>query len=396
MTNFWRSLSFLFSTCLCAGALAQSVPSTRPAGNTKVMAIPLSSEELELRMEAAKTEALRWKDIVTRRPDDDLLSEVQKLVDPGKEAVQSSLTGSSTGSSAPQFDLQSIKTVVFISLSMPERTLRALLNQGSGRDDTMFVLRGWSPPNMQGVLERLAPMIDKREAPPTVMFHPEAFRLYKVSQVPVVLHKTKAGPWRRTTGEISLDGAIEEIERGPKAFVGPTWKVEEPDILEIIEERARKFDWEGTVRQARQRAYDRMFDGIQVPSASVTSNTSFDPSIVVDKDVRDPQGRLIVARGTVVNPLDHQPFSAAVIAIDPYDQKQLVLAQQWINEYPNSIVFVTRNAIHSDGRPTWAVLGKQTYPLNESYLNRFGIKAVPSLVRQFGKRMMVHTEAVAQ
>ncbi len=393
MNNSVRSCILFCSLAL----LSLSLQAQSTASATE----PLTPAELDAVQARAQAQSKVWEEILSKQPPAELMREAEAMVKGGKEHVLQQIAGSA----APQHDMSDINTVVFISMSMPETTLKSLLNQGTGRADTIFVLRGWMPLNdasaakpkpitgFQEIMNRLGTLIKDQEHPPTIMIHPYAFETYKVEHVPVVLHKRSTGVWKRLTGEISIDGAIEEIERGRTTAVGPVWKVAEPNILNIIEERARRYDWNLALKNARQRSLDRLFDGMEVPYAKSTSSTLFDPSVVVDRDYRGADGKIILARGTIINPLDKQPFSSAVIAIDPYDIGQLKLAKQWLQDNPNAIVFVTRNAVHADGRPTWEVLGIRTYPINELAMQRFGISSVPSLVKQFGRKMLVHTEA---
>ncbi|WP_420213346.1 TrbC family F-type conjugative pilus assembly protein, partial [Burkholderia aenigmatica] len=256
------------------------------------------------------------------------------------------------------------------------------------------LLRGWKPPYFRELIGKIKKAMPQGKPEATVFIDPQAFEKYGVSVVPVTLHKrTSDKHWYQLTGEISVDGAIDEIERGRAGrVVGNTYAIAEPNILDVIRERMARIDWSKQIAHARQSAVQAPFNGVEIPVASKTESHLFDPSITLSRDVTNPaNGQLLAARGTRINPLDLQRFPYTVVAIDPYDARQLRWASAIVKTNPKTLVYVTRNAMHSDGRPTWNVLGTRTFPLNEQAVSRFDIRTVPTRVEQEGRAMRVTT-----
>ncbi len=281
------------------------------------------------------------------------------------------------------------KTVVFISLSMPESTLRALFAQGRSREDVLFVVRGWQPPYFTKVMQKIRSYFpDQEVSDVNVVIDPYPFRVYQVSQVPVFLHQRKGGDWRRLTGEISLDGAIEEIDAGNfNRNVGRSYKIAEPDVVVEFQKRADGYDWEKEKERLVQKALAKLDSdapSVELPRVEVSRDIYVDPSITLGEDVVAPNGTVAAKAGTQINPLAYMAFSKAFIAFDPDDAKQVAIAKRWLKA-TSATLLATHLAPTAKGKPTLAArMGQPVYSLSSLLVERMGIVAVPSLVQQQG------------
>ena len=96
---------------------------------------------------------------------------------------------------------------------------------------------------------------------------------------------------------------------------GETWPVAEPDLLAQIEARLAEMDRSGELArlqgEARARARASLEEPQPVPGiapARTERTRLFDPSITVERDIRGPDGTLVAAAGTRVDPFAHAPF----------------------------------------------------------------------------------------
>lgn len=290
------------------------------------------------------------------------------------------------------------KTVVFVSLSMPEADLKNLFAQGRGRADVLFVLRGWKPPAFVALAQKVKRlMMDAGGLDINVVIDPYPFRTYNVKQVPVFLHERSGGDWRRVTGAISLDRAIDEIERGNfNKTLGVTYRIAEPDIVEEIQKRADGFDWEKEKAKITAR-YETNMDGskplVTLPRVEVSREFFVDPSITVNEDVIGSDGKVAVPKGATVNPFSIMNFSKSFIAFDPSDAKQVLLAQRWTRERGPVMLLATHLPAPTKGKPTLAqMMGQSVYPLSPELVERFGIVAVPSFVQQQGLLLRINEQ----
>lgn len=54
----------------------------------------------------------------------------------------------------------------------------------------------------------------------------------------------------------------------------------------------------------------------------------YDPSLTLEKDVKDHQGNLIAAKGSVINPLDKVSWGAPLLLFDGDDPEQVAWAKE--------------------------------------------------------------------
>lgn len=122
--------------------------------------------------------------------------------------------------------------VVFISMSMPEATLKRLVSQAA-RARARLVLRGLSDGSLVRTATRIQALIGRQQA--GIEIDPRDFDRYAISQVPTFV-LVKAGSMSATTGcstgqcagtthasvagDVSLDYALREIADRAPAFRG--------------------------------------------------------------------------------------------------------------------------------------------------------------------------------
>ena len=117
--------------------------------------------------------------------------------------------------------------LVFVSLSMPREALKRIVEQAEMAGATL-VFRGLKGDSMMKMGEEIKAIIGDSNV--SVAIHPPAFQQFSVTRVPaVVLARpeassvldsgcSKAGTFVKVTGDVSLEYALEYIER-----TSPTW-----------------------------------------------------------------------------------------------------------------------------------------------------------------------------
>ena len=114
---------------------------------------------------------------------------------------------------------------------------------------------------------------------------------------------------------------------------GATWPVAEPDLLEQIEEKLTDMQRSGELarieREARSRTRSRLEEPDPVPGiapAREHRSRLFDPAIVVERDIRLPDGTLIAAAGARVNSLGGHGFSRDLLFVDGRREAEIAWA----------------------------------------------------------------------
>ncbi|WP_250439392.1 TrbC family F-type conjugative pilus assembly protein [Delftia tsuruhatensis] len=336
---------------------------------------------------------------------DFLMQPAQKAewIDEAKERLQSKAPRSEASRSAPEqdFDIQ-----VFISTGMPEGVLRQLFRQALAKDPKRirFVVRGFEPQKVGALLSKLRHLLpDPYNDDVIVEVDPNAFRAYAVDAVPVYLVKDKAkDKWFEIRGTASLDLAQDFARRGGSYTAGDLYPIAEPDILAVIEERARKYDWEPAMKRAQARAAQNLRPTFDLPTSSRNATAYFTPTFTAPHDITSPgqngRGEVLIARaGQTFALLDYTRLQVPVLVFDATDPRQLSLVRQWIQrpEYKGADVFVVgSNAVARDTTTPVSsdlqhLLKRPVFPMPRRLAERFGVDAVPAIVEQEGRNLRI-------
>ncbi len=276
--------------------------------------------------------------------------------------------------------LKGVNAIVFISASMPDGSLRDLFGEARGRQDVQFVLRGWD--DLPGLGKRLQEMMGKETI--NIVVHPELFRGYKIEAVPVFLIQKK-GSWYRVTGNVSLARAFELAGtlKDPGEHQGEVYNVAEPDMLKVIEERVASYDWETAAREAGERSYGHWIGYADLPPAEHPDERRVDPSLVASMDITLPDGRVVVRAGDRVNPLDYIGLEKPVVIFNPQRRCEL----EYARSFPKDAFFLATSVsiqfLESFPREVFVVVPEA--------VERFGLRATPSVVVQEGQALKVTT-----
>ena len=141
--------------------------------------------------------------------------------------------------------------------------------------------------------------------------------------------------FRSFAAAIAITAALSVLPAGAAdlGVRGATWPIAEPDLLEQIEARLSVMQRSGELarieREARSRARSRLEEPDAVPGiapARETRSRLFDPSIAVERDIRLPDGALIAAAGTRVNPLARHALSRDLLFVDGRREAEIAWA----------------------------------------------------------------------
>ena len=166
---------------------------------------------------------------------------------------------------------------------------------------------------------------------------------------------------------------------------GAVWPVAEPDLLAQIETRLGEMEASGEMVRMRREAVERARQRIEAPArvegikaALVRRTRLFDPSIILDRDVRTADGTLMAARGARVNPLDAQPLTRDLLFID--GTRPVEVGWALGHGRPARIVLVAGRPLdlmRIHGRPFFFDQGGRLS-------KRLGLRATPSVVAAEG------------
>ncbi len=175
--------------------------------------------------------------------------------------------------------------------------------------------------------------------------------------------------------------------------VGPVYPIAEPDMLATIQERLQSLKETGELvrikeeAQARYRAYASNPPGVKLPRAQEQRTYYHDPSITVPYPIQDHQGKIIHPAGATVNPLEHMVLSKQLLFFDGADPVQTAWARERITtgEIPIKSILSRGPVLElMQEWNTWLYVDQRG-----TLVQRFGIQALPAIVRQEGKQLRI-------
>ena len=178
---------------------------------------------------------------------------------------------------------------------------------------------------------------------------------------------------------------------------GAVWPIVEPDLLAQIHARLTHLEKTGETARLNEELKRRTIARVNRPepvvgigSASATRSWRFDPTITVEREIADDKGRVIIAAGTRVNPLDTVPLRSTLVFLDGDDPAQLAWAARRFGATRAKLILVR-------GAPLELMKARQRrfyFDQGGSLVKHFGIRAVPATVEQQGRVLIVTEQAI--
>jgi conjugal transfer pilus assembly protein TraW len=176
--------------------------------------------------------------------------------------------------------------------------------------------------------------------------------------------------------------------------LGAVYPIAEPDALVELREKAARVDWKihfDREKLARKVRSFRPSDLKHLPAAVRDRAFLSDLSYTLDVDIPDGKGGILYPKGYTFNPLDYVHLRRTIVVINGRDRRQV----EWFRKSPwyrdmNVMLLLTDGnyAVLGEG------LGRPVFYANSLIIDRLGLKAVPSVVRQQGRYMEVREYAV--
>lgn len=176
--------------------------------------------------------------------------------------------------------------------------------------------------------------------------------------------------------------------------IGPTYDIKEPDLLEEIHAKLLAKQASGELARMQEEGHKRAMASVREPkpvsevSKTMVARTRYwDPSIVIQENIVDEKGRVLVPKGTVANPLDHMQMSKSMLFFDARDPDQVAYARQALSKVGKTVTPILVGGAVIDLMKQWKT--RLYFDQQGTLVKKFGIKQVPAWVYQEGRVMRI-------
>lgn len=175
---------------------------------------------------------------------------------------------------------------------------------------------------------------------------------------------------------------------------GQVFEITEKDLLEEIQQKLVKLHKNGTLDDIQKQHALQAQKSIRRPKAveGITRTKHarvwlHDPSLLISKDIKDHLGRIFVKAGTVINPLDTVKFTRPFLFLDGDDKEQIAWLKQSfkLDESVLKVILINGTPLTLSEELAMPVYFDQGGKLTQ----HFHIKAVPAVIKQQGKKLLV-------
>ena len=307
-------------------------------------------------------------------------------------------------------------TYIFVSYSLGDEALKAMMKRNASKAHTVFVMRGI--PESMGLgegISRMQALASQVEPMPNIIIDPMLFTLFGIKAVPSVVRATT--PEQSVLSKDAKPTLIAKVEglhndawlldrvsmghTGDLGQQGPIKAIDEPDMIEMMKKRILAIDWEEKKTQAVKRFWQgQTFDVL--PQATEYRVRTLDPSVFVTEDIKDMNGNVIQAAGNTMNPLKLRPFNTALIIFNPLRAEEVALVQDKLKTLRGLEKKIQLLVTQMDRKRGWDAYTEITelfdepiFLLTPEVKARFEIEVTPSLVTADNKAHVFVIEELA-
>lgn len=282
------------------------------------------------------------------------------------------------------------------------------------------VIRGLTPPDrtITATIDRLSPLVTKARlatgnpqgtlnglgsVPLEVGIDPRPFTDFgTVSLAPVVIIHYPNGDVARADGILTPTVVHERYIAGVKnqGRLGPPVEIAERSLLEEISDRIAKLDGPKLQRDAQKRFWARVGKpSVDLPTAQENSRRELDFSFRTQTDLTDNAGKVLVASGTLFNPLQQMPFNRHVVVFNPSTTGEIETVKALIRSAampPHQIRLIATHFATTPGvsaeqaqRDLEKTFQTRVFLLDPLFATRFSIVATPTYIRADNNRKVM-------
>lgn len=188
---------------------------------------------------------------------------------------------------------------------------------------------------------------------------------------------------------ISVSAAADEL-----GTIGPVYPIGEENALDTIMKRLKEKERSGELKRIQQESIRRSVNSVKNPKPvaglSIVRERGqrlVDPTVTYGDAVKTDEGQIIVPAGAKINPLLVTALTKRLVFFDGRDREQTEAVRKLVQKHSTKVKPILVAGSWYDTSKAWKtqVFFDQHGKLSE----RFGIKAVPTVISQQGSMLLV-------
>lgn len=291
---------------------------------------------------------------------------------------------------------------VFLSYSLGDNNLKAVLGELAGRENVVAVMRGIPEgTKLQTGIRRMQQLANQFSPPPSVILHPGKFHEFGVETVPTVAYRGHRGELT-VRGLVNIDWFIEQMDKGKQGDLGlhgEVAEIDEPDLIAVMKQRLAAIDLQQQAKDSIETFWTRI-EFRDLDEAQTYRRREINPAIVGVRNLATAEGQVFFREGERLNPLDKMPFTQTIFVFDATQEDHLRLVDRWRSELPQHarFILIATRLPREDG---WESLKKleqrlkhPVFLLSPDVLSRFELEYAPAKVYADNDRKVFIVEEV--
>lgn len=200
--------------------------------------------------------------------------------------------------------------------------------------------------------------------------------------------------FRRIFISLIVTLATSLVEAKDFGIQGQTFPIGEQNLKTVLQAKAEHLSQDALEKRIKILGESAKEKGILFKRISwiqeATQDASFfyDPSMFLEEDVLDAEEKILFAKGTKINPLDHVTLDSGLLFFDGNNPKHI----QWAEDQEGEFKWILTN-----GNPLKLQEEKERpvfFDQGGFYSKKFQIKKIPCRITQSGKVLLVEEIAI--
>lgn len=286
--------------------------------------------------------------------------------------------------------LENVDGAIFISFSMPRKAMIETL-QVAKRNNLTVIINGFiaGTKDIRPTLKAVNELATAAGVEPNIGIDPIEFERNEISAVPTIVLKS-GGRTTKVSGTLNVQYAKNEhfdTKTRPSYYDmgvrGQVFDVEEISIIESMKSSMKSIDWEKKKANAIKRFWANQKQ-VKLPDSLTNEAWRVDPTVRVNKDIKNSKGQILAKAGEVTNPFKKFNIKLTILIINASKDEQL----QWAVDQINSKIGAFQ--VHVTGINTkdgWKdierlrnTLGAPIFKMPDEVRKKFKVKALPTKI----------------